>query len=65
MKIRHSTPHEPLRARAYPSTGEQLDAIFKLAQALKEQGILLPPETVQWIDNCQAVKNKFVKNRQP
>jgi len=61
MKIRHHEPYAPLRRRAYPSVGEQLDAVLKMAQALQEQGIALPDETQAWIAQCQAVKQRYVK----
>lgn len=61
MKIQHSEPYGPLRAKAYPQINDQLDAVFKMAKALKEQGISLPPETLDWIDKCQAVKDTFTK----
>lgn len=63
MKLRHSEPYAPLRAKAYPELGAQLDAVMKLAQALKEQGFELPPETQAWVDRCMAVKARHPKNR--
>lgn len=44
------------RAAAYPSVGDQLDAIGKLAAALADTGLALPPETISWIDSLRAVK---------
>lgn len=61
MKIMHKTPYQPLRAAAYPHVGEQLDAVYKLAVALQNQGIELPPETQEWIQKCQSVKEKYKK----
>ena len=61
MKIRHSEPHGPLRAKAYPDVGDQLDTVMKLADALRAQGIWLPQEVHEWIDQCKAVKNKYKK----
>lgn len=61
MKIKHTEPYAPLRARAYPEVGEQLDAIVKMAAALKEQGFEMPSETIAWLNKCQAVKSKFSK----
>src|SRR3546814_20775582 len=43
-KIQHKEPHGPLRAAEYPPITDQIDAIFKLAKALREQGINLPPD---------------------
>lgn len=59
MKIKHSTPYGPLRAGAYPKVGDQLAAIVALAQALREQGLVLPQETLDWLDKCQAVKDRY------
>ncbi len=59
MKIQHKEPHGPLRAAAYPPITDQIDAIFKLAKALREQGINLPPDVTDWIDKCQTVKDKY------
>ena len=61
MIINHSEPYAPLRAKAYPDIRDQLDAVFKLANALRDQGIDLPPETLDWIDRCQRVKDTYPK----
>lgn len=53
--------YRELRARAYPPVRDQLDAIYKLAQAMRDAGTPLPPEVEQWIDACQAVKQKYPK----
>lgn len=60
MKINHVEPYGALRAAAYPSVEDQLDALVKLAAALKAQ-IDLPPAVTAWIDACLAVKEKFPK----
>ena len=44
MKIRHYEPYAPLRARAYPAIGDQLDAIMKFAAHLQASGQALPDE---------------------
>lgn len=62
MKIKHVEPYEPLRAKEYPPINDQLDAIFKIAKELKNQGIYLPEEALNWIDQCQSVKDKYPKN---
>ncbi|WP_156124277.1 hypothetical protein [Achromobacter sp. RTa] len=36
-----------------------MDAIYKLAAALQQQGISLPDEVQQWIDRCAEVKRRF------
>lgn len=61
MKIRHEVDYRKLRKQAYPAVGDQLDAVMKLAAALKEQGIPLPEETERWISRCQEVKTKYQK----
>ena len=45
-----------IRASNYPSMGDQLDAIMKAMAALKAQGVALPKQTEDWIDECQRVK---------
>lgn len=62
LKIQHHEPYGPLRRAAYPAIQDQLDAIMKMAQALHDQGISLPPETMQWVDQCQRVKARYPKN---
>lgn len=61
MKIRHTDDYRKRRKVEYPATGDQLDAVMKLAAALKEQGIPLPEETERWISRCQEVKTKYPK----
>lgn len=61
MKIRHVDDYRKRRKAEYPPTGEQLDAVMKLAAALAEQGFELPEETQQWIARCQSVKAKYKK----
>ena len=62
MKIHHSEPYAPLRRQAYPPVGEQLDAIMKMALALRVQGTPLPVETEAWIDKCIEVKETYKKS---
>lgn len=62
LKIRHREPYAPLRESAYPPVGDQLDAVFKLAQALRDQGIVLPAQVLSWVDRCERVKLKYPKN---
>lgn len=61
MKIRHCEDYRKRRRAEYPPTGEQLDAVMKLAAALAEQGFELPEETRQWVAHCQGVKAKYRK----
>ncbi len=60
-KIRHDPDPRPLRAAAYPSIGDQLDAVMQLADFLLHDGNELPPKVVEWINNCKAVKAKVPK----
>lgn len=62
MIIQHSEDYQKLRAKEYPKVGDQIDAILKLAIALKDQGINLPLSTLLWIDDCVAVKDKYKKS---
>ena len=61
MKIQHFEDYKKLRANKYPSTGEQLDAILKMAIYLKSQGFDLPVETNTWITNCLNNKDFYKK----
>lgn len=61
MKITVEQNYKQLREPDYPATGEQLDAIFKLAKALQATGVQLPEETIAWIEVCQSVKDKYPK----
>ena len=57
--IHHKSDYRQKRQQAYPDVGEQLDAVFKLAQHLKSQGHDLPPDVETWVANYQEVKDKF------
>jgi hypothetical protein len=65
--IVQQAPEEPVynytyrRMKAYPEIGEQLDAIFKLAKALHAQGIIIPSDTLNWLDEVQSVKDTYPK----
>lgn len=61
MKIRHYEPYAPLRARAYPAIGDQLDAIMKFAAHLQASGQSLPADVAQWVAQCQDVKLRYPK----
>ncbi|MBR8653984.1 hypothetical protein KDH83_11785 [Achromobacter sp. Marseille-Q0513] len=61
MKIQHSEPYTPLRARAYPAIGDQLDAIMKFASFLHESGQELPGPVLDWVVQCQGVKQRYPK----
>lgn len=49
------------RLNAYPAIPDQMDAVFKMAEALSQSGIQLPADTVAWIEQCRAVKNTYPK----
>lgn len=65
MKIRHNPDVRPLRAAAYMDIGDQLDAMMKGLDAIRQAGIELPPETVAWIEHCKSVKDRFTKKSSP
>lgn len=49
-----------MRQKAYPSIGDQLDAVYKLTEAL--QGVIeLPPEVLVWLEDIKAVKASYPK----
>lgn len=60
-KIIHNPDPGPLRAKAYPSTGEQLDAIWKILNAMLA-GTASPADALQVRDKITAVKNKYRKD---
>jgi len=60
--LRFKCSPQELRRNAYPDVGEQLDALYKLAAALRAQGISLPDEVQQWIESCAEVKQRFPKS---
>lgn len=52
---------QKIRAAAYPSIGDQLDAILKIFLQMKTDGNDLPPDLDAIIDQWQAVKAQFPK----
>ena len=50
------------RKQEYPSLHEQLGAACKMAKALRDAGIDLPPDVWKWIDDVDAVKAKYPKD---
>ena len=62
MKIVHNPPHGPLRKTAYMDVGDQLDALMKALAHPSSQGISLPAETVEWIEHCKQVKEKYKRH---
>ena len=45
MLIQHKEDYRLVRAKEYPKISDQIDAIMKMASALKDQGITLPEDT--------------------
>jgi hypothetical protein len=62
MKINHSTDPRPLRAKDYMPTGDQIDAILKGFRAIRDAGITLPAETLDWMEHCERVKSTYKKH---
>ena len=62
MKIQHHEDYRKRRQADYPVTGDQLDAVYKMAVALQQLGIELPADTVAWMTEIEAVKNKYPKS---
>lgn len=62
MKITHNPDPRPLRAAAYPSKGDQLDALWKIVDALLD---LLsepaPADAMAVRAQVKAVKARYVK----
>lgn len=59
MIINHSRDYREARKDAYPDIGDQLDAVFKLAQYLQDVGHALPPDVRHWITQCAQVKDEY------
>jgi hypothetical protein len=62
VKIVHNPDPRPLRQKAYPSTGDQLDAIWKIVNALLAGGIP-PDDALKVRDEIAAVKAKYQKGK--
>lgn len=61
MKIRHCEDYRERRRAAYPSLGDQLDAVAKLGQALVDQGVNVPQEVLDWLAKVGDVKTQYRK----
>jgi len=59
QRLRYKCSPQELRRKEYPELGDQLDAVYKLAAALRQQGATLPDEVQQWINRCAEVKRRF------
>lgn len=53
--------YDKRREREYPKIGDQVDAIMKLANHLRQQGADLPTEVCEWVDKCLEVKRRHPK----
>lgn len=62
MKIVHNPDPGPLRQREYPPVGDQLDAIWKIVNALLT-GDEPSADAIQVRDAVQAVKAKYQKGK--
>jgi hypothetical protein len=60
VKIVHAPDPRPLRAKAYPPVGDQLDAIWKILNALLT-GDEPPADAIAVRDQIAAVKAKYRK----
>lgn len=49
------------RLMAYPIFGDQLDALFKGFQYLRDEGEQLPEDTLSWLSEIEEVKAKYPK----
>ncbi len=61
LKIQHNEDYRALRRKAYPSFGEQFDAVYKMATALRDQGVQLPEETLDWLLTIEQIKKTYKK----
>ncbi len=61
MKIQHHEDYRVRRRSEYPASGDQLDAVYKMATALRDSGVQLPADTLAWLDQVAAVKAKYPK----
>lgn len=61
-KITHNPDPGPLREKAYPAAGDQLDALWKIVDALMS-GSAPPADALAIRDKVAAVKAKYVKGK--
>lgn len=62
LKIQHKEDYRQRRKSEYPATGDQLDAVYKLAIALQQVGIDLPDDVTAWINEIESIKAKYPKS---
>jgi len=65
MRIKGTKAPETRRIQNYPPIGNQLDAIYKGFQALRQQGFQLPEETIAWLDRVAVVKDQNPVGQRP
>ncbi len=58
--LHHGSDYRERRVAEYPMTGHALDAIAKGLRAY-QRGEPLPPDTLDWLDERDAVKARFPK----
>lgn len=63
MNIVPDYDHTRARKRSYPDMDDQLDAIFKMAKHLQEQGIDIGEDARNWINHIEGVKHAFPKKQ--
>lgn len=61
MKIKLYKPYAELRAAAYPPVGDQLDALIKAMQAIRETGIDLGKDFDQLATTIAEIKARYPK----
>ncbi|MGI2325904.1 MULTISPECIES: hypothetical protein [unclassified Methylococcus] len=62
MTITHRRPYDAARRLQYPQLTDQLDAIYKGFVAIRDSGlIVLPAETLAWLDRVERVKARCPK----
>lgn len=62
MKIQHNGDYRRSRAKAYPSVGDALDAIYNFALAVQAAKLVqMPPAMTAWLDACSKVKSDYCK----
>jgi hypothetical protein len=62
LKIVHNPDPGPLRQREYPAIGDQLDAMWKIVNALLT-GNEPPAAAIEVRDAVKAVKDKYQKGK--
>ena len=61
VKISLKYDHKKERRLKYPTLDEQADAIYKGFKAIRDAGITLPSETLEWLANIDEIKARYPK----